>query len=395
MKTLYPAVFLKPREERRLNAGHSWIFSNEIRDSLKSYTPGELVTVFSAQNQYLGVGYINPHSLIAVRLLTRTQTEINPGFIDHRINAALNLRERMFPDSRVYRLIFGESDGLPGIVVDRYDDICVIQSNTAGADQLIPWILDAIEKLVSPRGILIRRDSTSRDLESISRITHEVRGEVLETHTVVLHHLPMSFPVHTGQKTGLFLDQQDNYSRLSRYIQPGARVFDGFCYVGGWGLHALKYGADSVAFADTSGQALGYVEQNVSANRFSGKADLVQNDVRKALHSAISSGHEYDLVIIDPPAFIKSKKHLRNGIRAYEELNNLAMQILKPGGILVSCSCSYHLGSGEFLRIIARAASKTAREIKLLELCGQSRDHPVLPAMPETSYLKVGFLQIN
>jgi len=397
-----PELRLRRGEDRRLRAGHLWVFSNEIDTAatpLAVFTPGEQVRLVSDRGQPLGVAYLNPSTLIAARILARDlDTRIGAGWIAARLRRALVLRES-FAASAHYRWVFGESDGLPGLVLDRYGDLVVGQIATLGMDRLRSDIEAAIRTVLSPAALLWKNDSGARTLEGLSELIETAWGTVPEE-AQVLEHLPdgraLSFTVAlaSGQKTGWFFDQTFNRSLLSRFMKPGARVLDVCSYAGGWAATAAACGAREVACVDSSASALQFAERNVRDNS-SLQAVLHRGDAFDVLAALAEAGERYDAVIIDPPAFIKRRKDIPQGQAAYRKLNQLALRVLEPGGLLVSCSCSHHLAAEDLLAAIQGAARHVDRFVQVLHEGGQSPDHPRHPAIPETRYLKAFFCRVT
>ena len=392
-----PVLKLKRGEDRRLRAGHLWIFSNEVDTAatpLTSFEPGAAVAVHSDRDQFLGFAYVNPRTLIAARIVGREAAyPLDASLLAHRLRVALALRERLYREP-FYRLVFGESDGLPGLVLDRYGDIVVAQSGTAGIDRLRAEVEAAVAKVVSPRLIVWKNDSGARELEGLPLEVATSDGAALPAE-IAVREQGVSFvaPLGDGQKTGWFYDQTANRERLRRYLPAGARVLDVCSYVGAWAVTALKGGAASATCVDSSALALDFAARNARANG----VDItpLKSDAFDALKTLLESGAKFDVVILDPPAFAKRKKDAPQALAAYRKLNQLALPLIDRDGILVSCSCSYHMGADELAGAIQSAARHTSRFVQLLELGGQSPDHPVHPAIPETRYLKSFFCRVT
>ncbi len=389
MKPLY----LNPGREKRVLQGHRWIFSNEIGDSLSQYEPGSWVEVFSHKGKALGCGYINPHSLITVRLLSGPGREPGAHFITERMARADERRRTLlYPDARCYRVVFGESDELPGLVVDRYEDVVVYQVNTLGMTSLEPQIIEAIHAVLQPKAIVSRHDSTVRLLEGLPLTKAVVHGKVPENHRVELDGIRYLLDPMGGQKTGMYLDQRDNRQALKSYVE-GKKILDLFCYNGAWSLTAASGGAAQVLGIDESGMAIEQATNNALENDFGSLCRFESREVFQALKEFPKN--TFDVVIVDPPAFVKSKSALLEAKKGYTDLNRRALLALRRGGILVSCSCSYHLDEVSFRDVLLKAAQASGRELSLLEARGQAKDHSPLLAMPETRYLKCYFLQSN
>jgi 23S rRNA (cytosine1962-C5)-methyltransferase len=392
-----PVLKLKRGEDRRLRAGHLWIFSNEVDTAatpLTQFEPGAAVQVLSDRDQFLGHAYVNPRTLIAARIVGRDAAyPLDASLLVHRLRVALSLRERLYRDP-YYRLVYGESDGLPGLVLDRYGDIVVAQSGTAGVDRLRAEIDAAVEKVIHPRSIVWKNDSGARELEGLERgVSLAGTGEIPAEISVREQGVDFVAPLADGQKTGWFYDQAANRERLRRYLPAGARVLDVCSYVGAWAITSLKGGASSATCVDSSATALEYVARNATANGV--VVDTVKDDAFDALKALQDSGAKFDVVILDPPAFAKRKKDAPQAQAAYRKLNQLALPLIDRDGLLVSCSCSYHMGADELVAAIQSAARHTSRFVQILELGGQSPDHPVHPAIPETRYLKSFFCRVT
>ena len=385
-----PVLKLKRGEDRRLRAGHLWIFSNEVDTAatpLTQFEPGAAVAVHSDRDQFMGFAYVNPRTLIAARIVGRDPAyQLDVSLIVHRLRVALALRERLYRES-FYRLVFGESDGLPGLVLDRYGDVVVAQSGTAGIDRLRVDIESAVEKVLHAK-VVWKNDSGARELEGLENFT-TAPAEV----TVREQGIDYIAPLADGQKTGWFYDQTANRERLRRYLPPGARVLDVCSYAGAWAISALKGGAASATCVDSSASALDYVGRNARANGVD--VTTIKDDAFDALKALQEQGERFDVVILDPPAFAKRRKDVPQAQAAYRKLNQLALPLIDRDGLLVSCSCSYHMGTDDLLNAIQGAARHGARFVQVLELGGQSPDHPVHPAIPETRYLKSFFCRVT
>jgi 23S rRNA (cytosine1962-C5)-methyltransferase len=389
-----PVLRLKRNEDRRLHAGHLWIFSNEVdtgQTPLPKFKAGELVRVLAHNDRALGLAYVNPQSLIAARML-ETWKIPDAAWLAARIRTAMTLRDRLYPKP-YYRLVYGESDGLPGLVVDRYGSSCVAQIGTAGMEQLKPQIQQALSQVVKCEALLFKNDSAAREMEGLPSYVEAVKGSFDAPALVVEDGLEFQAPLLEGQKTGWFFDQAANRRALSKYVAAGARVLDVFSYVGAWGIRAAHHGAREVTCVDSSAAALELAGANAQRNRV--KLATRKGDAFDVLEEFAQQGARFDVVIVDPPAFAKRKKDLPKALAAYKRLNQLAIQVLAPEGILVSCSCSFHVSAEELQDAIAKAARGADRHLQILEMGGQAPDHPVHPAIPETRYLKAYFCRIN
>ncbi len=385
---------LRRGEDRRLNGGHLWVFSNEVDTAatpLSGFEAGDVVRVLSEKGKFVGYAYINPHSLICARLLGRDeQHPPGKGWLVHRLQVALSLRRRFF-EQPFYRLVYGESDLLPGLVVDRYGDVLSVQTGTVGMERMKPQILAALERVVQPTGVLWKNDGGAREIEGLPRHVEVGAGEVPPTVELDENGVRFTVPLAEGQKTGWFFDQAFNRSNFQRYV-AGARVLDVFSYLGGWGLTAARHGADQVTCVDSSAQALGWLQHSAAANEL--KVDAIKGDAFQVLESLHAAGERFDVVVLDPPAFIRRRKDAGKGQAAYRRLNQLGMQLLTKDGLLVSCSCSHHLSEAELLAAIQKAARHLGRFVQVLETGGQAPDHPLHPAIAETRYLKAFFCRV-
>lgn len=387
---------LKRGEERRLAAGHLWVFSNEVDTAatpLTAFSPGGHAELRSARDAFMGHAYVNPHALICARILSRrAERPIDATLIEERLAAALELRRRLgAPD--FCRWVFGESDLLPGLVLDRYGSVVVGQSATAGMEALLPVVAEAVQCLVNPTTLLWKNDTAARELEGLPRETQLAFGPLPESLTVREGTLTFEVPLGAAQKTGWFYDQAANRAHLARYLPAGSRVLDVCCYAGAWGVSALRHGAASALCVDAAQAALECASANAARNGLG--IDTLRADAFEALQQLGARGERFDVVVLDPPAFIKRRKDAPQGQAAYRKLNQLALAVLKEGGLLVSCSCSYHLAPEELLAAIQGAARQAGRFVQVLETGGQSPDHPLHPAIPETRYLKAFFCRVT
>jgi len=391
-----PMLRLKRGEERRLAAGHLWVFSNEVdteRTPLTAFTPGQIAQLRSSRDAFLGYAYVNPHALICARILSRDIARpVGPELIAQRLKSALALRERL-GDPRYCRWVFGESDLLPGLVLDRYGDLVVGQIATAGMEAMRAEISAAVREVVRPQTLFWKNDSAARELEQLPRVTAAAFGEVPEQVDVVESGLSFAAPLAEGQKTGWFYDQSANRARLKRYVTHGARVLDVCSYAGAWAVSALACGAARAQCVDSSQLALEFARANAQRNGVA--IETMRADAFEALQALAAEGEQFDVVVLDPPAFIKRKKDIPQGQAAYRKLNQLALALIAENGLLVSCSCSYHLAAEELLNAIQSAARHSARFVQVLEAGGQSPDHPLHPAIPETRYLKAFFCRVT
>ncbi len=390
-------IRLKGQADRRLRAGHQWIYSNEVDTSatpLKQFTPGDQVVVETAQGKPLGIATINPNTLICGRLMSRsTDTFLNKSTLVHRIKIALSLRELTYP-SPYYRLVFGDSDGLSGLVVDRFADILVVQISTAGMERVKNEIVEALQDVVKPSAILMKNDGKMRQIEGLETYVEEAFGTVPELVFLQENGVLFQAPVWDGQKTGWFYDHRENRKTMQGFC-AGKRVLDVFSYIGGWGVQAASAGATDVTFIDASESALSHVGENLKLNQYEGGSNLMHGDAFEAMQSLIEEKERFDVVVMDPPAFIARRKDIKAGEGAYHRANQLAMRLVAKGGILVSGSCSMHLETGRLHDIIRSNSRQLERFSQLIYRGTQAPDHPVHPAIEETEYLKALFYRIH
>lgn len=391
-------IRLRPDGARRVARGHLWIFSNEIDALDTTLPPGEDVRVVDARGKLVGTGTVNPHSLIAVRLhAPGREAPLDAAYLREGVSRARELRKKLLGGAeQSCRAVYSEGDGLPGLVADRFGDYLSVQLLTAGMDRRTEWVLDALEEIHRPRGILLRNDARPRLEEGLLQEVRIARGEVPPRVEFDLHGLKLSADLHGGQKTGFFFDQRENY-RFLEALAPGAKVLDAFCYSGAWGLHALKFGAARVTFCDVSEGALELAEANAERNfgveGAAARAEFIAADVLEYLRGEANA--DLDLVILDPPAYAKSRKRTPEALKGYLNLNKWGLRAVRPGGFLVTCSCSHHIYPDAFTETVALAAREAGRRVRVLGIGRQAPDHPWVPAMPETSYLKALLLQVE
>lgn len=386
-------VKLKPRQEERILAGHLWIFSNEIAEVSQKGEPGALVKVTASSGAPVGIGFYNPSSLIACRMLSRTEEAVDKNFFKRRLEAAFRYRERACPGESSYRLCFGESDGLPGLVIDRYADFFVLQILSAGMEKSLPLIQSALEDLFSPKGIYLKNDHRSRALEGLPVECRVLSGEVPEQIEIAEGGLKFMTPLTDGQKTGFYFDQRENRAFLRPYFK-GRVVLDLYSYIGGFALNAARAGAASVYGLDSSAAAVALARENAKLNGlFTARFD--EGDAQDALEAFVTGPEDNrpDMILLDPPSFVPSKKHLPKALKSYARLNAQALRALKPGGLLATSTCSHHVSREIFVDMLRQAQARAKKDVKLLALRGQASDHPILLAMPETEYLHFALLE--
>lgn len=384
-------LILNRGEERRLRAGHLWVFSNEVdvkRSPLKDFTPGQTADVVDSSGKPLGTALINPHSLICARLISRRPgRKPSQAWLTRRIEQALALRERCYSDP-YYRLFFGEGDGLPGLVLDRFDDIIVGQLNTAGTDALRGEIEGALAKVLAPSGILWRNDAPVRELEGLTRSVEPGPGQIPDQVTVHEGKLAFQIDLMGAQKTGWYFDQQANRARVAPLMRAGDRVLDLYAYHGAWGLTAAARGAAEVHIVDSSAPAVAAIRANAAANGFDPIVRPVHEDAERCMDRLLAEKTRFDVVIVDPPALAPKARDVRPALNAYRRINEKAMRLVEPGGLLISCSCSAHILEDRFAGLLRQAARHIDRELQVVQRLEQGPDHPVHPAIAETRYLK-------
>ena len=378
---------VRDRGAARARSGHPWIFRSDIAEA--EGEAGDMIPVFDRAGAFLGRAFYNPRSEISLRIAERADVPLDEAWFRTRIERALAYRDSLKIDGDAYRLLHAEADGVPGLVVDRYGDHLVLQVGSAAVEKRLEWAVRALGELLAPAGILLRGDSASRKREGLDTGVWVLSGEVSET--VVVREGPVRYEADPwrGQKTGGFLDQRENHLAAGRY--SSGRVLDVFSYAGGFALHAAR-GAGEVEAVDSSGPALEAARRNAELN---GLENIIFTRARAfdLLRERSDAGERYDTVILDPPAFAKTRRDLPRARRAYKEINLRAMKLLNPGGILITCSCSYHLSRELFEETLRSAAGDVGRTMRVREWRGQARDHPEILTVPETRYLKCSVLE--
>ena len=392
-----PSLRLKKHEDRRLRSGHAWVYSNEVdvkHTPLGNFQPGDVVQVEDARGKPLGMAFINPATLICARLYSRSVPQaLDQAYLVKRLRQALELREMVFAQP-FYRLVYGESDGLPGLVVDRFDTVLVVQITTAGMERVRDQLMDALETVLHPAVILLRNDSPARQLEGLENYVETVLGSLPERVELEENGTRFAAPLSGGQKTGWYYDHRLNRLRMQTYVK-NCRVLDVFSYIGAWGVQALQAGASNVTCVDSSETFLALARENASLNGRGNDIQTIAGDAFEVLKALRTEGEQYDVVVLDPPAFIKRRKDMKEGSVAYQRINRLAMQLISPGGVLVSASCSWHLKRSQLLEAMRKAAAINGQNLQILEQGHQGPDHPVHPMMAETDYLKAYFARVG
>ena len=393
----HPELFLKKNEDKRLRQGHLWVFSNEVdtkRSPLTQFAAGDLVKVVASDKKIMGTAYINPNALICARLLSRKPSaKLGRHLFTDRISKALALRERFY-DKPFYRLVFGEADGLSGLVIDRFGDVLSVQITTAGIERQKEPLVEVLVELLKPHAILLKNDNSQRELEGLSLESEVVYGELPAELIIEENNAQFKLDIMGGQKTGWFYDHRESRAALAKLVK-GKTVLDLFSYSGGWGIPAAMNAAEQVTCVDASASAIALVGENAALNGVADKVTAVQADVFEFLKQSRLERKNFDIIILDPPALIKRKKDFKAGYEAYRRLNHLALQCLAKDGILVSASCSFHMTRANLHYILKTSARHIDRHVVFFGQGGQGADHPVHPAIAETEYLKTYFCAVT
>lgn len=386
-------LFLRKGADHRLRGGHLWVYSNEVdsqRSPLGDFSAGDLVSVRNTNGRLLGSAYMEPNSLICARLYAPNEERaMDADLFASRLEAALALRQAAF-DKPFYRLVYGDSDTLPGLIVDRFGDFLIVQLNNAGLERFREPLLEVLITTLKPRGILLRADSRSRREQGLPADSEVVYGEVPLQVPLEENGVQFLAPVFEGQKTGWFYDHRMSRARLASWV-TGKSVLDVYSYIGGWGIQAAAFGASEVCCLDSSAQALEGVDANARLNGMQDRVSTLRGSAPETMAALHSDGRRFDVVILDPPAFIQRRKDLKKGIAAYRRINELGLQLLQSGGLLVSASCSMHLARADLIGAMQQAAVRSGCQLRIVEQGAQGPDHPVHPAIPETEYLKAVF----
>jgi len=386
-------LFLRRGADRRLRGGHLWIYSNEVdtaRNPLGKFTAGDLVVVRDASGGLLGSAYMEPQALICGRVYAPGEAlDLDRHLIERRLSTALSGRQMAF-DKPFYRLVYGDSDTLPGVVIDRFGDYLVVQCNNAGIERYREQLVAALVEVLQPSGILMRGDSRLRREQGLSANAEVVHGEVPPQVELEENGVRFMAPVFEGQKTGWFYDHRMSRARLATWV-AGRSVLDVYSYTGGWGVQAAAFGAREVTCLDSSAQALEGVQANAGRNDLQDRVVTLRGSAPETMSSLQQQGRSFDVVILDPPAFVQRRKDLKKGITAYRRINELGLKLLHPGGLLVSASCSMHLSRADLMAAMQQAAVRADCQLRVVEQGAQGPDHPIHPAIPETEYLKAVF----
>ncbi|MBW7956435.1 MAG: class I SAM-dependent rRNA methyltransferase [Deltaproteobacteria bacterium] len=376
----------------RILGGHLWVFSNELFTSPKNFTPGSLVELTDRKGNFLGIGYVNPQSLISIRILTRKREEIDLQFFKRRIEAALDYRKRVIGEKSSFRAVYSESDFLPGLIVDKYGDCLSLQFLTLGMEAISGMVIEALEEVYKPSSIVLRNDSSIRSLEGLPLEKKVLKGSIdplprLEEDGAVLEVDPMS-----GQKTGFFLDQAENRRSFASFATEGDGL-DLFCYTGAWSISLAGSGM-RMRGVDSSDYAIGQARRNAALSGLTERCEFIKADVFEFMKEEAEAQKRYDCIVLDPPAFVKSKARTAEGLKAYTDTNAACMRLLRPGGLFATSSCSYHVDRAMFLEMLRAAGKKAGRQARIIEIRSQAKDHPVSLAVPETEYLKCVLMEV-
>ncbi|MCK6449946.1 MAG: class I SAM-dependent rRNA methyltransferase [Alphaproteobacteria bacterium] len=396
-QTTRPVVRLLPGRDKRVRHGHPWIYSNEIvmDERAKALEPGTLAVVENAEGRAVGVFMFNPRTLVAARLLDRdAQATVDARFFARRLKQALVLRERLF-DEPYYRLVHAEADLMPGLVIDRFGDLCAMQVNTAGMERLTLVLLDALERTLAPRTVVLRNDGAIRALEGLGQDVRVAKGEVTGPVKLVENGVAFFADILGGQKTGWFYDQRGNRAFMAALARKGGRVIDLYSHTGGFAIQAAVAGAGEVVAVDRSEPALALAERAARENGVATKCRFVRAEIFAEAEKRGDAGERFDVVIADPPAFVKSKKDLAAGVRGYRKLARLAARLTAPGGVLFMASCSHNVELETFTEQLRRGLADAGRSGRILRTAGAGPDHPVHPYLPESAYLKAVVLAVD
>jgi 23S rRNA (cytosine1962-C5)-methyltransferase len=394
-----PTVLLRPGEADRILAGHPWVYHGSVQRLTQPAADGDLVQVKDHRQRFLGTGFYNSKSKINVRVLSPERVEVDQAFFEERIRAALAVRQRHLPAATSFRVVNAESDSLSGLIVDKYEEVLVVQISSLGMDRRKPMIVAALQGLFSPRAIVERSEVASRKFEGLPEANGLLAGALEGPISVDLNGLRFEADVLGGHKTGLYLDQQVNYRRVAE-LAKGAQVLDCFSFLGGFGLHAVQAGAAHAHFLDQSAEAIAAATRNAAANGLGERCSFEAVNVFDSLKAQTAKlPHEkviprWDLIVLDPPSFTRNRASVPDALRGYKEIHLRALKLLRPGGTLVTFCCSHHVNAGLFRDTVLSAAFDARRVLRRIATYTQSPDHPVIPMIPETEYLKGFALEV-
>ena len=388
-----PTILLKPGEADRIVAGHPWIYSSSILRMTAEAADGVLVQVKDHRQRFLGTGFFNSKSRISVRVLSPERIEINPAFFEQRIREAMVVRQKHLPNATSYRVVNAESDFLSGLIVDKYEDVIVVQITSLGMEQRKAMIVAALTKIFSPRAILERSDVNSRKFEGMEPANGVIAGELTGPVMVNLNGVKFETDILGGHKTGMYLDQQSSYQSVTQFAK-GAHVLDCFSFLGGFGLHAARAGAAHVHLLDQSADAIAASKRNAATNGVANKCSFEVTNVFDWLKAQTKTGPseklvpKFDLIILDPPSFTRNRASVPDALRGYKEIHLRAMKLLRPGGTMATFCCSHHVDAVTFQDTVLSAAYDAHKILRRVATYSQSLDHPIIPMIPETEYLK-------
>ena len=393
METSLTTLVVKPGEADRLIAGHPWVYSSAIQRSSQPPADGELVQLKDHRHRFLGVGFYNSRSKIQVRMLSNERVEVNTDFFIERIRAAMEVRKRHMPDATSFRVVSAEADLLSGLIIDKYEDVIVLQTSSLGMEQHKAIIVEAIQKVFRPRSVYERNEIASRQFEGLPPLSGLLAGEPVETVDVTINGLKFTVDLRAGHKTGMYLDQQVNHARVGA-MAKGAMVLDCFTFLGGFALHCARAGARQVIGLDQSEDAVQAARTNAERNGVSGNTQFEVCNVFDWLKAKTTTGPnerlvpQFDLIILDPPSFTRNRASVPDALRGYKEIHVRALKLLKPGGTLATFCCSHHVDARLFEDVALSAAYDQRKLLRRVATYSQAPDHPVLPSIPETEYLK-------
>jgi 23S rRNA (cytosine1962-C5)-methyltransferase len=382
-------VRIDERSVRRLKLGYPWVFRSEVINARESekLPPGQIVDFVRDKGDFVARGFFNPKPQLVGRVMTQqSRQKIDGDFVFHLIDVALKFRDKLYSQP-FYRLIHAESDGLPGLIIDRYGDVAVCQVNTAGMDALYPHVEAALKTLLKPRAIILKNDTAARELEVLEQVVKVAHGDAPADLQIIENDTPFHVDLMEGQKTGWFFDQRDNRAWVAS-LAKGGTMIDVFCHTGGFGVTAGKAGAENITFVDSSAPALEMVKKNAALNGIENKCEIIEGKAFDVMENLVKTKKKYDVVAVDPPAFIKARKDMSAGMKGYNKLARLSAPLVKKNGYLFFASCSHHASVAELLETVSEGLAKEGRVAQLIKTSGAAPDHPVQPQLPETGYLK-------
>lgn len=386
-------ITLKKNTGQRILKGHPWVYQGEIGKIHGNFLDGDIISVKDFKNRFLGEGFINSKSQITVRLLSQKKESIDKEFFKQRIQSACNYRSQFTGDTNAKRIIFSEGDFLPGLIVDDYNGNLVIQTLTLGMDQRKNIITEVLQEVLKPKVIYERNDSPVRKREGLLEKKGLLYGTLEGPIICDMNGVVFLVDIDKGHKTGIYLDQRENYLAVKDIVQ-GKKVLDCFCYTGGFGIHAARFGAEKVEGIDISEEAITIAKKNAELNNIANICSWHAGNVFDILKDKTKQREKYDIIVLDPPSFTKNKETISAALRGYKEINLRALQLLPQDGYLVTCCCSHHVSRNLFMEVIIDAAKDAEKHLRLVEFRTQSKDHPIIPAIPETEYLKCIILQV-